>query len=56
MQTRTNFIRAIELFIAYLLVHKAASLKTAEQYELHIWKFLEYLQPDLAVFANMESN
>ncbi|MFZ4461842.1 MAG: site-specific integrase [Patescibacteria group bacterium] len=40
-----KYISALEEFITYLRLHRNASPKTIEQYELHIWKFLEFVDP-----------
>ena len=40
-----KYIAALEEFITYLRIHRNASPKTVEQYELHIWKFLEFVDP-----------
>lgn len=40
-----KYITALEDFLTYLRISRNASPKTAEQYELHIWKFLEFLEP-----------
>jgi len=41
-----KYISALEDFLTYLRISRNASPKTAEQYELHIWKFLEFLDPE----------
>jgi site-specific recombinase XerD len=41
-----KYIQALEDFLTYLRINKNASPKTAEQYELHIWKFLEFIDPE----------
>lgn len=41
-----RYIQALEDFLVYLRINRNASPKTAEQYELHIWKFLEFLDPE----------
>ncbi len=40
-----QYTQAIESFITYLRVHRNASPKTVEQYELHLWKFLDFVDP-----------
>jgi site-specific recombinase XerD len=40
-----KYVQALEDFLTYLRISRNASPKTAEQYELHIWKFLEFVDP-----------
>lgn len=40
-----KYTQALEDYISYLRINRGASPKTAEQYELHIWKFLEFVDP-----------
>ena len=41
-----KYIQSLEDFLTYLRINRNASPKTVEQYELHIWKFLEFIEPD----------
>lgn len=43
-----NYIEALESYINYLRIARNSSPKTIEQYELHLWKFFEFLNPKLA--------
>lgn len=45
-----NFVRAIDEFLIYIRIHKNLSLRTVEQYERHLVKFLWYLEPKLSSF------
>jgi site-specific recombinase XerD len=38
---------ALENFLTYLRLHKGRSMRTVEQYEFHIWRFLSFLEPKL---------
>lgn len=40
-----NYVQSLEDFLTYLRVHRNASPRTVEQYELHLWKFLEFVDP-----------
>lgn len=40
-----NAFESLEKFLTYLRLHKWRSLRTLEQYEFHIWKFLTFLDP-----------
>ena len=42
-----NSLQALENFLTYLRIHKWRSLRTLEQYEFHIWRFLSFLIDDL---------
>ncbi len=39
-----KYIHALEDFLTYLRINRNSSPKTVEQYELHIWKFLEFVE------------
>ena len=42
-----ELIKAVEKFIIWLKINRNASIKTIEQYEFHIYKFLCYLNPEI---------
>lgn len=42
-----NILKALEKFIVWLRINRNASVKTIEQYEFHIFKFLCYLNPEI---------
>ncbi|MDD2487060.1 MAG: tyrosine-type recombinase/integrase [Candidatus Gracilibacteria bacterium] len=42
-----ELIKAVEKFIIWLKINRNASIKTIEQYEFHIYKFLSYLNPEI---------
>ncbi|MDD2891568.1 MAG: tyrosine-type recombinase/integrase [Candidatus Gracilibacteria bacterium] len=51
-----NFVRAIDEFLVYIRIHKNLSLKTVEQYERHLIKFLWYLVPEISEFKGKPIN
>lgn len=42
-----KLLKAIEQFLIWLKISKNASIKTIEQYELHLFKFLCFLNPEV---------
>ena len=40
-----RYVEAIESYMTYLRIARSASPKTCEQYELHLWKFLQFVDP-----------
>lgn len=40
-----KYVLALEEFLSYLRINRNASPKTATQYEFHLWKFLEFVEP-----------
>jgi integrase/recombinase XerD len=41
-----QLITALEDFLTYLELHKGRSIRTLEQYEFHIWRFIAFLHPE----------
>lgn len=49
--TPMNYTQSIEEFLSYLRIHRNASPKTVDQYELHLWKFFEFIEPSICAEA-----
>lgn len=43
-----NIITAFNNFLVYLRLHKGRSRKTQEQYAFHIWRFISWIEPEIA--------
>ena len=49
-----KYPQALEDYLSYLRINRGASPKTAEQYELHLWKFFEFVDPKTTALATKE--
>jgi site-specific recombinase XerD len=49
-----KYPQALEDYLSYLRINRGASPKTAEQYELHLWKFLEFIDPKTTALATKD--
>ncbi len=45
-----NILECLERFLTYLRLHKWRSMRTLEQYESHIWKFIVFLDPKTEMY------
>jgi site-specific recombinase XerD len=54
LSSTMKYPQALEDYLIYLRINRGASPKTVEQYELHIWKFFEFVDPKTTSLATQD--